>query len=117
MRLLLDEMYPAALASALLRAGIDASRAAELGLAGSSDAELIEAAALRAHSLLTENVSDFTRIAGDAASAGQHHRGLLIALSSRFTRSREGIEPLVAAVHAISGDELEDRVVFLERQE
>ncbi len=113
MKLLLDEMYPAALAAALREGGIDASTAAEVGLAGGSDADVFAAAGLRSCVVLTENVADFTRLAGDAASAGQHHRGLLIDLSSRFSRRREGIGHLVAAVLAVSRETMEDRIVYL----
>ena len=33
--------------------------------------------------MLTENVSDLARLCGEHAAAGRHHRGVLIALSSR----------------------------------
>lgn len=114
MKLLLDEMYSAALAAALSAAGIDVSRAAELGLAGSSDADLFAAAGARGCVVLTENVADFARLAADASSAGRRHPGLLIALSSRFSRRREGIGAVVAAVLDASRQSLEDRVVYLE---
>jgi predicted nuclease of predicted toxin-antitoxin system len=69
--LLLDEMYPAAQADALRAVGIEASTAAELGLAGSFDAELFAAALAGGYVLLTENVADFARIAADHLTAGQ----------------------------------------------
>lgn len=63
---------------------------------------------------MTENVADFARLAADALGAGSHHRGILIALSSRFSRRRAGISSLVAAIAAVSNQSLEDRVVYLE---
>jgi hypothetical protein len=116
-RLLLDEMYPAALAEDLRAAGIEARTAAALGLAGTSDADLFAAAVAGGYALLTENVADFTKIAAEQHTAGGHHPGLLIALSSRFSRRPSGRRPLVAAIQALAGERLEDRVAYLERSD
>jgi hypothetical protein len=113
--LLLDEMYPAALAEALRAAGINATTIAEQKLAGASDADVFAAAVAGGYVLLTENVGDFTRIAAQHNTAGRHHHGLLIALSSRFSRRRAGIASLVAAIKNLADQTLDDRVVFLER--
>ena len=67
------------------------------------------------NTLLTENVADFVRIAADHLTAGQHHPGVLIALSSRFSRRPAGRGALVAAVLAATAEPLEDRVVYLRR--
>lgn len=67
------------------------------------------------YAVLTENVKDFTRLAAKWTTSGNHHPGLLIALSSRFSRRPAGITPLIAALKAIADDELEDRVVYLQR--
>ena len=115
MKLLLDEMYPATLAEALRDARIDAATVAELGLAGRSDPEIFTAAVAADYILLTENVADFARIAADHLTTGQHHSGVLIALSSRFSRRPAGRGPLVAAVLAATDAPLVDRVVYLER--
>lgn len=115
MRLLLDEMYPALLAVALRAAGIDASTVAEVGLAGRPDHDVLAAAAADGYAVLTENVADFNRLAGEHLTAGGHHRGVLIALSSRFSRSRAGISSIVAAVRAVADERLEDRLVYLEQ--
>jgi predicted nuclease of predicted toxin-antitoxin system len=114
-RLLLDEMYSARLAEALRSANLDAVTVAELGLAGRSDLDVFAAAAADGCVLLTENVADFARIVSDHLTAGRHHPGVLIALSSRFSRRPAGHGALVAAVLAAADDQLEDRVVFLER--
>jgi hypothetical protein len=113
-KLLVDEMYPAALADALRAAGIEADTAAALRLAGSSDAELFAAAIAGRYAVLTENVGDLTRIAADHSAAGGHHHGLLIALSSRFSRRPHGIQTLVAAIQTVASEELDDRIVYLE---
>jgi uncharacterized protein DUF5615 len=114
-RLLLDEMYPARLAEALRAANIDAVTVTELVLAGRSDLDVFATAVADGYAVLTENVADFARIAADHLIAGHHHPGVLIALSSRFSRRPAGRGPLVAAVLAIADEPLADRVVFLER--
>ena len=113
MKLLLDEMYPAALADGLSAAGVDATTVAAIGLAGRPDDDVFTAAITAGRAVLTENVADFTRIAADRIGAGGHHCGLLIARSSRFSRRPSGIGTLVAAVTAVSGERLEDRTVYL----
>jgi hypothetical protein len=116
-KVLVDEMYPAAVAEALQAAGIEATTVAELLLAGASDPEVFGAAVASGYSMLTENVGDFTRIAAQHSTAGGHHDGLLIALSSRFSRRPAGLQPLIAAIKAVADEQIEDRVIYLERAE
>jgi hypothetical protein len=117
MRLLLDEMYPLALEEALRGAGIEAPTAHEAGLAGYSDLDLFASAVADGFTLLTENVADFARISADHLTAGSHHPGVLVALSSRFSRRPAGFGALVASIRAISSEQLQDRVVYLARVE
>jgi hypothetical protein len=112
-KVLLDEMYPAKLAAGLRAAGIEATTVAGLGLAGSADADVFAAAVASGYAMLTENVGDFTRLAADHSTAGGHHHGLLIALSSRFSRQPTGSAALVAAVKDAAQESLDDRVVYL----
>ncbi|HEY4917416.1 MAG TPA: DUF5615 family PIN-like protein [Solirubrobacteraceae bacterium] len=114
MKLLLDEMYSPRLAEALRVAGIDASTVAELGLAGAADPEVLAAAIAEERVLLTENVADFTRISAELLIAGRHHPGVLIALSSRFSRRVAGAGPLVTAIQELAEQELNDCLVHLE---
>jgi len=114
-KLLLDEMYPASLADALRAANVDAVTVTELALAGRSDLDVFATAVADGYAVLTENVADFARIAADDLTAGHHHPGVLIALSSRFSRRPAGRRALVAALLAIADEPLADRVVFLER--
>jgi hypothetical protein len=116
LKLLLDEMYPDALSERLRLDGIDASCAIELGLAGRSDADLFAAAVDDDYTVLTENVADFARLAAEHLSTGRHHPGILVALSSRFSRRPAGITHLVAAVRKVTDDEVVDRVIYLESQ-
>jgi hypothetical protein len=114
LKLLLDEMYSAALAEALRAAGIDASTVIGLGLAGRSDQDVFAAAIARGEAVLTENVADSTHISAERLTAGHHHPGVLIALSSRFSRRPAGMGPLVSAIRTIADQQLEDRVVYLQ---
>jgi len=114
-KILVDEMYSAALVEGLQAAGIQARTVATLKLAGSPDVEVFAAAVAGAYTVLTENVGDFTRIAAEHSTADGHHRGLLIALSSRFSRRTHGIQPLVTAIQAVAGERIDDRIVYLER--
>jgi Domain of unknown function (DUF5615) len=113
-KILVDEMYPATVAEALRAAGIDAATVADLRLAGASDPEAFGAAVAGGYCVLTENVGDYTRIAAEHSTAGSHHSGVLIALSSRFSRRPAGIGPLIAAIQAIADENVEDRVIYLE---
>jgi Domain of unknown function (DUF5615) len=115
LRLLPDEMYAGKLAQVLRDQGIDAATVTELGLAARPDADVFAAAAEGGYTLLTENVSDFARLCGEHVAAGRHHFGVLIALSSRFSRRPAGHAAIVAAVAAIATDQLDDRLVYLER--
>ena len=115
MKLLLDEMYPPALAQALRSAGIDVVTVAEAGLAGRSDPEVLAAAINDGSVLLTENVADFARLANEHLAGGGHHPGVLIALSSRFSRRPHRINAIAAAVHAAANERLGDRLVYFEQ--
>lgn len=114
MRLLLDEMYSAVHAEALQAAGMHATTVLELGLACSSDPEVFAVAIAEASALLTENVADFTRISAEHLLAGQHHPGVLIALSCRFSRRPAGIPALVEAIAGLAQQPVADCVLYLQ---
>jgi len=108
-------MYPPGLAEALRAQGIEAVTASSLGRAGRSDPDLLAAASSEGYVLLTENVSDFARATGERLTSGGHLSGVLIALSSRFSRRPGGIAAIVSAVKAVSDQRLDDRLVYLEQ--
>lgn len=109
-------MYGPALAAAMRNKGIAAVTVAELGLTGRSDLDVLTTAADAGYAVLTENVGDFARISGEHLAAGRHHGGVLIALTSRFSRRPAGHGALAAAVAALKADQLDDRLVYLERR-
>lgn len=99
MRLLLDEMYPARLARALRERELDVEAVDERPpLRGLADEELLVIATREERALASENVADFMRLYGEWGSAGRLHAGIVIALSSRFSRTPAGDEVLVAAL-------------------
>jgi hypothetical protein len=120
-KLLLDEMYPAHLAGALRERGADAEAVDERSpLRGLADEELLVVAAREGRALVSENVSDFMRLYGEWGAAGRRHAGIVIALSSRFSRTPSGYEVLLDSLVELCdqrpGDEaLADAVHFLVR--
>ncbi len=114
MKLLLDEMYPPALARALQPVGIDAITIIELDMAGTPDPDVFAYAVAENRQLLTENVADFVTIAAQHSSTGALHPGVLIALSSRFSRRASGRPAIVKAIQAHGAEQLSDRIVYLE---
>ncbi len=114
MKILVDEMYPPTVAERLGAAGIEATTIANLRLAGASDPEVFGAAVAGGYCVLTENLGDFTRLAAEHSTSGAHHHGVLIALSSRFSRRPPGIGPLIAAIQGPAGEPIADRVVYLD---
>jgi predicted nuclease of predicted toxin-antitoxin system len=114
LKLLLDEMYPLALARALHAVGIDAITIIELGMAGTADPDVFAYSVAKNRPLLTENVADFVMIAADHSTTGARHPGLLIALSNRFSRRASGRAAIVKAIQAYQAEELTDRLVYLE---
>ncbi|WP_329103980.1 DUF5615 family PIN-like protein [Micromonospora sp. NBC_01699] len=87
--ILLDEMYPPALAKRLRDSGHDAMAAldVEVGLASRSDDDVLAWANRNNRCLVTENVSDFARL----ASQGVAHCGLVLVLAQRFPRTSSGL--------------------------
>jgi predicted nuclease of predicted toxin-antitoxin system len=94
-RLLLDEMYPPALAADLRDRGIDCLAVLEprAGLAGTPDDRVLAWAAAEGRAVVTQNVADFARLSATAS-----HRGIVLVPASRYPRSRSGLRRL--------GDEL-----------
>ncbi|HWO83280.1 MAG TPA: DUF5615 family PIN-like protein [Solirubrobacterales bacterium] len=121
MKLLLDEMYPAHLARTLRERGVDAEAVDERGpLRGLADEELLVIAAREGRALVSENVADFMRLYGEWGASGRNHAGIVIALSSRFSRTPPGYEVFVESLVSLcerrpEPEALADAVHFLSR--
>jgi len=77
-------------------------------------------AAREGRALVSENVADFMRLYGEWGAAGRAHAGIVIALSSRFSRTPAGYEALLAVLAELCSrrpgpEELADAVHFLAR--
>ena len=121
MKLLLDEMYPAHMARTLRERGLDVEGVDERGpLRGLADEELLGVAAHEGRALVSENVADFMRLYGEWGGAKRQHAGIVIALSSRFSRTPAGCEVLVDSLVELCAqrpghEALADAVHFLVR--
>lgn len=94
-RLLLDEMYPSALAVSLGERGLDVLAVVAFAeLAGSDDATVLQAAAASGRCLVTENIRDFAVLARHA-----DHVGLLSVNGRRWPRTQSGLRKLADALH------------------
>jgi hypothetical protein len=96
--IILDEMYPPALARRLRTDGHDvvAVPDVEVGLASKSDEDVLTWAARNSRCVVTENVSDFARL----AQQGVAHCGLIFVSGRRFPRTAAGLHRLGDALGA-----------------
>ena len=88
MRLLLNEMWSAAIARQLRERGVDAVAATEAGARyrGVPDHEVFARARADGRVIVTDNVPDFVALLADAASRGEGHPGVVFAVRPSFDR-------------------------------
>ncbi len=87
MKLLIDEMYPRAIAERLRQAGHDAVSVTEdVGLIGLDDAAVCDFAVSSRRAVVTENAADFLRIVKQRAASGESVPTLLITSNRSFPR-------------------------------
>ena len=105
MRLLLDEMYPPAIAQQLARRGHDVEAVtARADLRGLGDHELFAHAQAGRRAIVTENLADFSRIADEHDRGGRPHHGLVLVDPAKFPRGeRRTIGRLVRALDRLAG--------------
>lgn len=89
MKLLLDEMFPPAVARALRELGHDVVAVTELpDLVSATDRDLFAWAQTDGRAIVTENVSDFVALDAECRARGVDHEGLLFVLKDGLPRSR-----------------------------
>ena len=89
MRLLLDEMYPTALADQLRTRGHDVSAATERPeLRSLPDAVVFTVAQGEQRAVVTENIGDFTAIVDGADLRSEAHFGLVLIDPAKFPRGQ-----------------------------
>lgn len=105
MRLLLDEMYPPAIAEQLRLRGHDVIAVTErTELRSSADAAVFAAAQREQRSIATENVADFIPLANEADERGQLHHGLVLIDPTRYPRGvRRTLGRLVTELDRLLG--------------
>ena len=87
MRLLLDEMYPAAIAEQLRARGHDAEAVTERAeLRSLPDDAVFAIAQQERRTVVTENIGDFSTIAGAADQRGSAHHGLILIDPAKYPR-------------------------------
>ena len=105
MKLLIDEMFPAALAEQLRARGHDAVSvhdADRANLQGAPDAEVFAVAADEARAVVTENVPDFRRLELAVLAAGEATPTLVFTTNRQFPRGHpRTLGRLVAALDAL----------------
>jgi len=111
LRLLLDEMYPGALAEQLRARGHDVVSvhdAAYRHLEGAPDSDLFAAAMNDDRAILTENVADFRRLEVDALARNAPSPRLIFTTNRSFPRGLTGtVGRLVLALDAVLGEPLD----------
>jgi predicted nuclease of predicted toxin-antitoxin system len=107
-RLLLDEMFSPQIAAELVRRGHDVvAVAADPGLVGLPDEQILEWATEQGRCLVTENVKDYEALRRASAAQGRTHAGLLYCGPRRFPRDRRFLGALVVALDKlIAADQL-----------
>ena len=105
MKLLLDEMYPQAVAEQLRARGHDVVSVHEgeyRRIESVPDEDLFAAALAEERALVTENVPDFRRLEATALARGEPCAVLIFTSNRQFPRGQPGaIGRLVAALHAL----------------
>jgi predicted nuclease of predicted toxin-antitoxin system len=107
-RLLLDEMYPPAVAEQLRARGRDVVSlhdADHRHLEGAPDEDVFAVALADERALVTENVADFRRLEADALARGTAHATLVYTSNRQFPRGEPGtVGRLVEALDALFRD-------------
>jgi len=111
LRLLLDEMYPAAVAEQLRARGHDVSAVTERPeLRSLPDPELFAIAGDERRAVVTENVADFAVVVADADLRGVAHFGVVFVDPMKYPRGRRStIGRLVKQLDVLLADHPGDR--------
>jgi Domain of unknown function (DUF5615) len=103
LKLLLDEMYPPAIAEQLRARGHDAEAVTErTELRALPDIEIFALAQQEQRAVVTENITDFNAIANDHDQRGRAHHGLVLLAPRSFPRGNpRTIGRIVTALDAL----------------
>lgn len=103
MKLLIDEMYPRAIAEQLRGRKHDVEAVTERAeLRALSDAELFELTQQERRAIVTENIDDYSLIADRFDQHGQAHYGLVLVPPAKYPRGENAtIGRLVNTLHEL----------------
>jgi Domain of unknown function (DUF5615) len=118
LRLLLDEHLSPAIAEQLDRRGHDVVTAADAGLAGFDDAQVLSAATRDRRAVVTNNIRDFRPLHAAYLTMNSVHYGIVLVPASKYSLAREQLGPLITALDNLlvqfpTGDALRDTEYFL----
>ena len=117
MRLLLDEQLSSAIAVQLRARGRDVVTAAEAGLAGRPDPDVLAWATSDRRAVVTGNIRDFRPLHVASLTAGTQHFGIVL-MPAGYSLRRNDLGPVITALDALlannpGDDSLRDREWFL----
>ena len=117
--LLLDEMFPGAMAEQLSAKGHDVRAVVASPLfAGLPDEEILIGAAEAGRALVTANIKDFMPIDARYRATGRTHAGLIMVSTKTFPQNRAYVCAVTAALNSLltsTSDELAGQIIFLQR--
>ena len=118
--LLLDEMFPEAMADQLSAKGHDVRAVVATPVfAGLPDEEILIGAAEAGRALVTANIKDFMPIDARYRATGRTHAGLIMVASKTFPQNRAYIAAVTTALDSLLTSTLEGlggQIVFLQRE-
>ena len=118
--LLLDEMFPEAMADQLSAKGHDVRAVVATPVfAGLPDEEILIGAAEAGRALVTANIKDFMPIDARYRATGRAHAGLIMISTKTFPQNRAYIAAVTTALNSLltsTLDELGGQIVFLQRE-
>lgn len=118
-RLLLDEMFPKAMADQLNAKGHDVRAVvADPNFIGLPDEEILIGAAEAGRALVTANIKDFMPIDARYRAANRAHSGLVMVSTKTFPQNRGYVTAVASALDALLGQDggiPAGGIVFLQR--
>jgi Domain of unknown function (DUF5615) len=118
--LLLDEMFPQAMADQLSAKGHDVRAVVATPVfAGLPDEEILIGAAEAGRALVTANIKDFMPIDARYRATGRTHAGLIMVAAKTFPQNRAYVAAVTTALNSLltsTSDELGGQIVFLQRE-
>lgn len=101
-RLLLDEMFPKAMADQLNAKGHDVRGVvADPDFVGLPDEDVLTGAAEAGRALVTANIKDFMPIDARYQAAGRSHAGLIMVSTKTFAQNRTYVTAVTGALDAL----------------